>query len=169
VSVLRYSLVLLMILVFASQFSIFLTFAEVSEDKAASDLTNAEEAVASAFEVVLDAEQSGANVSGLLVRLNEAGGFLAQANMSYSAGNFEEVAQLAHLSQSIAEEVKGEAYELKNLAQSENLRLMSFTMMGSIVGVVLVVLGSVWGWRAFRRSYYRRVLKMKPEVVSDEP
>ena len=64
--------------------------------------------------------------------------------------------------------MKGEAYELKNFVWNESLQRMWLTMVGSIVGVVLIVFGSVWAWRVFKRNYHQRVLKMKPEVVSSE-
>lgn len=164
----KFSLVLMMFLVLASRFFVFATSAEVSEDLAASALSGAEEAVVSTFQVVLETERSGANVSGLLGRLSEAGGLLAQARMAFRVGDFDEAVRFAGLSEDIGLEVKNVALGLKDLASSESVRFMWFTVMGSILGVVLLVLGSFWVWRVFKGRYYERLLGMKPEVSSDE-
>jgi len=165
---LKFSLALLMFLVLASQIFVFETFAEVSENVAASGLTDAESVVVSAYQVVLKAEQAGANVSGLLVRLNEAEGFLTRARMAYELGDFEKAASFANSSRNIGVEVENAAVELKDSALSEGAQRMWFMMTGSIVGVVGVFLGSFWVWTVFKRRYYRRVLMLKPEVGSDE-
>jgi len=165
---LKFSLVLMVFLVFASQFLISETFAEASKDVAASALTDAEGVVVSAYQVVLRAEEAGANVSGLLVRLNEAGGFLARARMAYDFGDFEEAASFANSSRNIGVEVDNAAVELKDSAFFERVQRMWFMMIGSIIGVILVFLGSFWVWRAFKHRYNRRVLMMKPEVSSNE-
>jgi hypothetical protein len=163
----KFSLVLLMSLVLASQFFIFETFAEASKDVAVLALTGAEGVVVSAYQAVLRAEEAGANVSGLLVRLNEAGGFLARSRIAYDLGDFEEAAGLANSSRNIGVEAENAAVELKDSAFFERMQRMWFMMIGSIFGVVLVSLGSFWVWRVFKRRYYRRVLGMKPEVSSD--
>jgi hypothetical protein len=168
VSGLKFSLVLVMFLILASQFFISETFAQASKDVAASALTDAEGVVVSAYQAVLRAEEAGANVSGLLVRLNEAGGFLARARMAYDFGDFEEAAGLANSSRNIGVEVENAAVELKDSAFLERVQRMWFMMLGSIFGVVLVFFGSFWVWRVFKRRYYRRVLMMKPEVSSNE-
>ena len=165
---LKFSLVLMMFLVLASQFSIFETFAEASKDVAASALTDSEGVVVSAYQVVLEAEEAGANVSGLLVRLNEAGGFLARARMAYTLGDFDGSVRFADSSSDIAVEVQNAAVELKDSAFFERVQRMWFMMIGSIFGVILVFFGSFWVWRVFKRRYYRQVLMMKPEVSSDE-
>jgi len=41
-------------------------------------------------------------------------------------------------------------------------------MSASGVAVGVIVLGSVVGWRIFKRRYFEKVLKMKPEVVKGE-
>jgi len=165
---LKLSLVLVMFLVLASQFFISETFAEASKDVAASALTDAEGVVASAYQAVLRAEAAGANVSGLLVRLTEAGGFLANARMAYKSGDFEEAASFANSSRNIGVEVENAADELKDSAFFERVQRMWFMMTGSIFGVILVFFGSFWVWRVFKRRYYGRVLGMKPEVSPNE-
>ena len=72
--VLKFSLILV-VLIFASQFVTPIAVAEVSKDQAASALAGAETAVTSSYQAVYMAENVGANVSSLLVQLNDAGSF----------------------------------------------------------------------------------------------
>jgi len=166
-SVFRFSLVL-MLVAFLTFHGIFITFGKVSGDEASLALTNAESTLVSAYQKVLEAEEAGANVSGLLVRLNEAGGFLARARMAYTLGDFDEAVRFASSSGDVAVEVQNSAVGLRDLALGDGVQRLWFTLVGSVVGVVLVVLGCFWVWRVFKRRYYRRVLGMKPEVATDE-
>jgi len=138
-----------------------------SEGVVNSAIETAESAVISAFEAVTEAEQAGGNVTGLLANLTEAGEFLAAAQMSYGNGD-DNAVYFANLSRNIGDEVKGDAYELQISAWNENIQRMLFTGIGSFSGMILVILGSLWFWRFFKRWYFRRVLRMKPEVVKDE-
>ncbi len=104
----------------------------------------------------------------MLVRLNEAGELLAEAQVAFRLGDFDEAVFSANLCSEIGEEVSGEADELRVEAYSSRVMSSWLTMTGSLVGVVAVVIGSFWGWRVFKRRYYRRVLRMKPEVAKDE-
>jgi len=167
-SVRKFSFVLMMLLVFASQFYVSVTIAQVSESEASSVLTSAEGIVDSAYQAVLRAEEAGANVSDLLFQLDDAGELLAKAKVAYRLGDFDEVVRSASLCSDIGENVKNEADELR--VETYGLRATSFwlTLAGSLVGVVAVGLGSFWGWRFFKKRYYERVLEMKPEIKSNE-
>jgi len=152
-SILRFSVGLMIFLVMASQTSVYLTFADVSEPEAASALANAEEAVVSAYREALKAEEAGANVSSLLVRLNEAGQYLARAQIEYRLGDFEKTTDFANSSRSIGEEVQDAAVRLKDSALSESVRRMLFTMIVSVVGVAVIALGSLWVWHLLKKRY----------------
>ncbi|MCW3977751.1 MAG: hypothetical protein NWE77_07450 [Candidatus Bathyarchaeota archaeon] len=138
------------------------------ESSAASAVAMAEADMVSAYAAVLEAEQVGANVSLLLVRLNDAGESLARAEVAYRLGDFNASVDLADVCAGISEEVKSEAYEVRNSAGNANVQRMWYTMIGSTSGVILVILGSLWFWRIFKRRYFRRVLKMKLEVTKGE-
>lgn len=167
-SVLRFSVIIMIFLVLVSEFSIATVFGEINENEAASALMDAEEAIESAYRAALEAEQSGANISSLLGQLNAAGENLSLASMAYRQGDFQKASDFANSSKNIGEEVQTAAVDLKNSASYESVERMWLTMIGSIVGVVVVSLGSFWVWRVFKRRYYDRVLGMKPEVSSDE-
>lgn len=157
-----------MLLSLASHFFVSLSSAEVGEDEASLALSNAEEAVFSAFQTVLKAEEAGANVSGLLVQLNDAGKLLVEAHAAYRVGDVDEVARSASLCSEIAGNVKSQADDLWVKSYGSSVMGLWLVFAGSMVGVVVVGLGSFWSWRIFKRRYYRRVLGMKPEVNSDE-
>ena len=161
---------LLVFLVLSALFSSVFVFGvrALSEDVAASAVSRAEDVVASAYEAVLRAEGSGANVSGLLIRLDEAGELLAQAHVSYRLEDFDGAARFADLCGQIGEEVMVEAYDLRSLALEEAVQRFWWTMIGSVLGVVAIVCLSFIGWSVFKRRYYGRVLGMRPEVGSDD-
>jgi len=153
--------------VFVACAFVFTVFA-ADEGSAASAVAGAEAGMGSAYEAVWEAEQFGADVSGLLVRLNDAGESLAEAEVAYRLGDLDESVRLAEVCSSISGEVKGEAEGLWLKAYEKFYFDMSLRMVGSLISIVVVGLGGFWAWRVFKRRYYRRVLEMKPEVVSGE-
>jgi hypothetical protein len=150
---LKFSLVLMVFLVFASQVFVLVAFAEVSEGEVASALADADEAVVFAYKAVLRAEEAGANVSSLLVRLNEGGGFLARAHMAYKFGDFEEAASFANSSRNIGVEVQNTAVELKGSALIERMQRIWFSVTTSVVSIALIVLGSLSVWLFSKERY----------------
>ena len=146
---------------------VFTAFA-AGESSAASAVAGAEADVVSAYEAVLEAERVGADVSVLLVRLSDAGECLAEAEVAFRLGDFDESVRLADICSGISEEVESEAGELWVQAYGARYFDMGLRITGSLVSMVVVGLGGFWAWRVFKRRYYRRVLEMKPEVVSGE-
>jgi hypothetical protein len=136
---------------------------------ASASVGEADVAVRQAFNATLDAERAGANVSGLILRLNEAGTILGQAEIALSNGNSSEAASKAGQCVTIADGVKSDAVALKasalDGAQTTFWRYLAFSVVG--VAVFVVVLAVVW--RRFRRGYVGKVLGARPRVVSNEP
>jgi len=166
--ILKFSAVLIILLIFVAPFFVSAAIAEVSENEAALALANAGGVVVSAYQAVLKTEEAGANVSSLLIRLNEAEENLVHARMAYGLRDFDETTRLAHLSRDVGEEVRNDANELKSWAWAESAQRLWFTMTGSVIGVIAVVFGSFLAWRVFKRRYYRQVLGFRPEVGADE-
>ena len=152
-SILRFLCAMMTIFVFATFFFVSPILANSDQDTASVAIADAEEAVISAYEVVLEAEQAGGNVTGLLAQLSEAGEFLASARMLYRNGDFDNAIYFADLGRSVGEEVESEAYKLKDSASDEGVQRMWFTILGSISGIVLVVLGSLRVWWFLKRRY----------------
>ena len=126
-----------------------------------------EDAVGLAFRAVSEAEAAGANVSSLLLRLNEAAGLLSRAEMLYDLGDHEAALAAANRSLTIAKSVRDDALILRRLADEEKSRAFQFSLAFSILGSAAFLISHFLVWRRFRGFYIRRIMDLKPEVVSD--
>lgn len=140
----------------------------VEKADAEEALIDAENILSSVYVAVLDVEKSGGNVSGLLVKLDSGGRFLAEGQMCYRHGDFDGAVYYADLSVRNVTGLVEEAGQLEALAVSGCNERLFQTMAASVTAVGVIVLGSVVGWRIFKRRYFEKVLKMKPEVVKGE-
>ena len=143
---------------------IFPVFAAGNQEDAASSLSEAELSMGQAYAAVLDAESADADVSGLLVRLNDAAKWLSWAHMSFGVGDFDEAFGYAESTSDLGYEIVDEAKLLE--VEAANARVYSswVFLAISVVGVSVVVVGSVVGYRFFKRYYYDRLAKMRPKV-----
>jgi len=164
--VLRGSVSFLLVLVLAGLFS-HGVFVVRGADGASVSVGEADVAVRQAFDATLDAERAGANVSGLILRLNEAGIILGEAEMALGNGNSSEAASKAGQCIGIAESVKGDADVLKASALDEAQTVFWTSLTFSVVSIAAFAVVLVLVWRRFKRGYNRKVLGMKPEVASD--
>ena len=131
-------------------------------------LVDAESSLASAYVAVAGAEEAGANVSELIVKLEAAGNLLAEANNSYMLGDYDEAYSYAVNCSDTVEGLASEASGLKlnaERAYGEGLRLTAALSSGGLI--VLFVL-SLYFWKFLKERYFKRVLKMKPEVGKAE-
>ena len=153
--------VLLLVLFSMLMFSVS---AAGNQEDAASSISEAELWMVQAYEAVLDAESADADVSGLLVRLNDAAELLSEARMAFDVGDFEEASGYAESTSAVGYEVLDEAELLE--IEAANARVQSsWGFLGiSVLGVLVVVVVSVWGYRFFKRHYYSRLSKMRPRV-----
>ncbi len=145
--------VLILFSILTSQSPLLSICARTSEDEFAQTLQNAEDAVISAYKESLEAERSGANISHLLVQLNDAGSSLARARIAYSLGDFASMTALANVSENIAIGVQNEAAELKNSALDQKRQQMLFTMIASVASIALIALGSLGTWHLLKKHY----------------
>jgi len=142
-------------------------FAVEDGEAAAAAVELAEEAMVTAYEAVLDAEEAGASVSGLVAQLSVGGEHLAEARVRFGLGDFETVSLFAGLCYDVAEEVRVEAEELRSALSGSRVTGVVVKTTGSVVGVIVVVFLGFAVWRVFKQRYRKEVLEMKPEVVSD--
>jgi hypothetical protein len=145
----------MMPIIFPSQFFVPIALADVSEDRAASALVTAEESVVSAYQAVSKAEESGANVSILLIRLNEAGWFLARAQMEYKSGDFNSTLEFAAQSQEKLNGFVADADALRETAIRERYSDFTVNVFGSIIGAIGVVCASFLVWFFLKRKHKR--------------
>jgi hypothetical protein len=127
-------------------------------------LAKAENDLSSAYASVADAEGVGANVSDLLTRLGSAGTLLAEAQNSYRVGDYEKAYLLAISCSDTVNNMVNEALTLK-LGTEETYRQRLFFNAGvSSIGLSVLFVLSLFGWRFLRREHLKRVLELKPEV-----
>jgi hypothetical protein len=112
----------------------------------------------------LAAEKAGANVTGLLVKLNTAASVLAQAENSYRTGDNNAALAQADSVLSITQEVTTAAQNAKQTAliSSQNAfwQMIALTAIGA--SMFLLVLFLVW--RRFKRGYFESLSGSKPVV-----
>jgi hypothetical protein len=154
-SVLKFSFVLLVFLGLASQFFMPIVLAQISEAEAASALATSENAVVSAYQTVSKAEEAGANVSSLLVRLNDAGWFLSRAQIAFKSGDFDSALEYAAQCQEKLNGFAADADALKENAIYEHYMDFLVNVAGSIVGAVSIVCVSLISWFFLKRKYAR--------------
>jgi len=139
-------------------------FGESGDDVALSAIDGAEVSVVLAYEAVLEAEEAGVDVSGLLVRLNDCGELLVEARVAYGLGDFDGAVGFAGLCSEVGDGVEGDAVELRLGVQSSRVAELWLMLVGSLVGVVVVLFVGFFGWGVVRRRFVRRVLEMRVEV-----
>ncbi len=161
-------LVLLTILVLSASIFISKMFASNLVDTATTSIEIADNALVSAYQAILETERAGADVSNLLVQLNDAGDILAKAHIAYTLKDFEDATSFANACYYIIEDVKSQTNELRDMSHKSRIVGFWLTITGSLVGVVAVVFGAFWSWRVFKRRYIRQIPKMKVEVAQSE-
>jgi len=140
----------------------------VTRDDALTAIARAESAIELSYQAVAAAEAAGANVSGLLEELNIGAEILASAKMFSRVGSFDLAEFYADACYAMVIAVAAQADELGGSAEVDGKRRLYLALGASTLGVGCVVFGGIFGWRWFKRRYYQRVLKRKPEVVTDE-
>lgn len=159
---------LLLVLVFAGLLS-YWPLCVRGASEASGSVGEADVAVRQAFNATVDAERAGANVSSLIVRLNEAGDALAMAENALRSGDSSGAVNNASLCIGIAEGVKSDAGVLKASALDEARTVFWRYLTFSVVSIAAFVIALVLVWLWFKRGYEGKVLNMKPEVAADEP
>jgi len=152
----------IILILFASIFPIFTfaTLASSSEDMTVSAINRAEEVIALAYQSVLEAEKAGADVSGLVTRLNAVVELLAEAHISYRLEDFDDAVRSANLCYEKGEKVRFDADRMRDLAVEDGRQRFWWTIVESIVGVGVVICGGFLSWHLFKRRYFHG---MRPE------
>jgi hypothetical protein len=116
----------------------------------------------------LEAEGAGANVSSLLVELNNGSALLSKAQMQYRIGNFSEAVSFADQCYDSLNGIETEANGLRDNASMDRKQRMLISAVGSTLAISAVIFASVFGWCFFKSKYCKQVLEMKPEVQADD-
>lgn len=137
-------LVVLM-LVFFTVGAPFCVFA-FDEAEAGSAIADAEERVVVCYGAVADADGAGANVTGLLGVLDEAGRLLSRANLAYMAGDFDSAFDFAVESREVLDGFAVEADALRDDAIQQRSWDFMVNVVGSVVAAAVVVCGGFIVW-----------------------
>jgi hypothetical protein len=136
-------------------------------DQSASRLQKANSAVEKAFNNVLEAEKAGGNVTQLLEKLDSAGVLLAEAQNAYNSGNTASIPSIVENALQIADQVNRDALNLRDVSLVESQNSFWLTLTFSVVGAVVLGGFLLFVWRRFKRSYTKKLLASKPEVVDN--
>ncbi|MEM3640355.1 MAG: hypothetical protein QXQ94_08350 [Candidatus Bathyarchaeia archaeon] len=142
--------------------------AAAERDEAQTALNHAENALASAYLAVFNAEKAGANVSSLISKLDVAADWLARANNAFRLGDYNEAREFANICINNVEDLADEAEILMLVAQKSLSEKLFWSAAYSSIGISFLFVFSLFGWRYLKRFYIKRVLKMKPEVISED-
>lgn len=159
------SVVTLLILVFSLSFMglcVDKVFAQNEEADLKLQETNV--AVGQAYFFVLEAEGAGANVEGLVNKLNEAVNWFAEAQVAYRVNDFNTSFVKSDLAFSLAQEVSDLAQSASSealISAKDSFFITVGLSLGGCVGFI-VVLFFVWLW--IKKKYFSNLLGSTPEV-----
>ena len=134
----------------------------VSVDEASVALNKADEDLNSAFIAVADAGNSGADTASLLERLSVAGNYLSDSHIAFRVGNYENAYSSAVACSNSLLGVADEALRLMGSAENSRGTKILLTTVGSGVGLTLLFVFGLFGWRFVSKRYIKRVLDLKP-------
>jgi hypothetical protein len=138
------------VLIFLIVANPFCAFA-LTEDDARSAVVAAENRIADCYRAVADAEKAGANITGLLNTLNEAGELLSNATLAYSMGDFDSANDSAVRSQAKLDGFVAEVDALRESALKARYWDFTVYVLGSVVGTVVVVGSGFVVWFFFKK------------------
>jgi hypothetical protein len=141
------AVLLLAVFVFGRPFWVFAS----SEVDAQSAIVAAENRIFECYGALLGADEAGANMTGLLVKLNEAGALLSKADLAYTEGNFDSAVDFAVQSSNILDGFVEEASLLKEAAAQQHYLDFMVNVVGSGVGAVCVLVGGFALWTFLKR------------------
>ena len=129
-----------------------------SETDARSAVAEASQRVNICYSAAAEAAKAGANVSGLLVALDGAGGFLSKAELALAKGEFDSASTFAHLSEERLVGFEDVAVGLRDSAEQAGNLDFAFGVVGSSVGAVLVVVLGFLLWPFLKKKYGPKVV-----------
>ena len=144
--------------------SIIRVRASGNADLAKGSIDRARSSLVEAYKSVLDAEKVGADVTSFTERLTNAGSNLTKAYLLYEAESYDAAMALADNCYEEGEKIRVAAVVLQATTHVNVMIFFGFQIFGWIGTLIIIVLASVWGWQAFKKRYYRKILEMKPEA-----
>ena len=130
-------------------------FADATGADAHSAIVAAQGNLTVCYQAVANASSAGANVTSLLLVLDQAGGNLSRADLAYSTGNFSyaESYALQSLNLLVQSNVTTRADALKTSASQARFWGFMINIVGSLVGTVVVICGGFVVWVFLKKRY----------------
>jgi hypothetical protein len=157
---------LLALLMLCIYVDVDLAVAQTNAEQSSLEATNI--VIDQAFNDVLAAEKAGANVTGLVNKLNGATALLTEAENAYRNGNLIAVEEKADAAFLIARNVSLEAQIAQEKAQNSTAINFWFTLALTILGIIILFFVLFIVWIFIKRSYIKDLNRSKPQVITDE-
>jgi hypothetical protein len=109
--------------------------------------------VRACYAAVAQAEKAGADVTGLLSTLNDAGLLLSKAHLALKYGNFDSASALASQCVGKLDGFEGVAGGLRDSASQARSMDFAVNVIGSAVGAIAVVVGGFLVWQLLKKKY----------------
>ncbi len=157
--------------IFASLAIFLLTFTLLSasvtcaQSAQSTNLQEAQDAVAEAFNAVVAAEKAGANTEGLVIQLNNAASLVAKAENLARTGEADDSSANAAAAVFIARQVQGLAQTAEQSAKVSTQDWLTSSLILAIVGSIVLVLVLLLAWRFVKRRYVTSVFGGSREVI----
>jgi hypothetical protein len=155
--------VIVLLAMVIAQSSIAVNAQVTNEEQSIQD---ANTAINQAFNSVLEAENTGGNVTQLLARLNTAAEQLTDAENIYQSNSTSGVTSKANSAKRIADDVNAEAITLRDASSTLTRNSFWYIVTFSVGGAIVFALIMLISWQRFSRSFKKRLLSKKPEVIT---
>jgi len=133
-------------------------------NQASLELQTASTDATQAFKTVSEAENAGANVTGILAQLNVAEGDLAQAENLYRIGDSKGAETQAANAIPIAQAVTDAAKHAKEAALASSNNNFWYTMVFAVTSIFVLISILQIVWRHLKRTYPKNSLYLKNEL-----
>jgi predicted PurR-regulated permease PerM len=155
-------------IIFITVFSISPPVTYAESDQNLSKIQSANTAIEQAFTTIQKLEQTGANITKLVNKLNTALDLLTQAEYAYEKGDTSLIIQNSDAATQIAQQVTSEAQITKNSAVEQGFTIFCFSIVAVVGGIFFFLYLMLLVWRRFNRRYFRDLSQTKPEVSNYE-
>jgi len=156
-------LLIFLILFFANSTSSAYAYTRIEAENA---VNSAHAVIIECYKSVADTQRAGANVTGLLDRLNEAGEVYSRAVSAYKSGDYNLTVSLADECQNMLGNFVESANGLKEEAVRHGQWAFMINFVGSIIGSVSIVVAGFSLWMLLKRKRTVRGRKIRVEDYS---
>ena len=141
---------------------------DAEESQELSQLQQANDALQNAFVAVLEAEQSGTNVTDFLSSLNVGADLLMQAELSYRMGDINEALSKTESVFEFAFELETKAVQARNLAIFNSDGEFFLSVVFSLLAGFSYIVTLFFLWKRFKQYHFKGFLNSQLEVTTAE-